>query len=209
MASFDEIAARLRGTSVPLIGSARATTLDAALARVARAERELQDARAEARRLGRAAGKKLSSLFEDSIFVKRSSAEAWSDEARSEGFERACGYFERALRPQSEKERDPFYRLAAGLVRRGLGHLNPPTGDARINAMSEVDQIQQRILKSRETDFSNQMPGAPKEPGKLADAILAAGKRARSPTDADPPREMNALSAAIVAAGKKRRQEDE
>jgi hypothetical protein len=82
MASFDEIAARLRGTSVPSIGSARATTLDAALARVARAETELATARQEARRIARSEGKKLDNLFEDSIFVRRSSAESCCDEAR-------------------------------------------------------------------------------------------------------------------------------
>ena len=204
MASFDEIAARLRGTSVPSIGSARATTLEAALARVARAERELQDARAEARRLGRATGKKLSALFEDSLFVKRASAEEWIDEAHSAGFERACRHFERALRPQSEKERDPFYRIAAGLVRKGLAR-----ADLTDESVSEIDQIQANILKSREVDLSaNAQLGAATTPDALANQILEAGKRARSATDADPERPMNALSRAILESGRKRRGED-
>jgi vacuolar-type H+-ATPase subunit H len=205
MASFEHIAQRLVSVSVPSIGSLKPQTLDAALARVARAERELQDARAEARRLGRAAGKKLSALFEDSIFVKRSSAEAWCDEARAEahldGANWLADKLERAHRPESEKRKDPFYQLAARMVHKGQLGL-----DLTDKPVSEIDAIQARILKSREVDLSsNAAINAPTEHGKLAEAILAAGKRARSPTDSDPPGATNALSQEILRQGRRRR----
>jgi hypothetical protein len=209
MVSFEHIAQRLApSASVPSIGGSKAATLEQALQRVARAERELHDARAEARRLGRAAGKKLNTLFEDSTFVRRSSSESWLEETRSEaytaGFEKACYFFERALRPQSEKERDPFYRIAAGMVRKGRQGL-----DLTDKPVSEIDAIQARIRKDREVDLSsNAALGAATTPDALANQILEAGKRARSATDRDPEPEMNALSRAIVKSGRKRRGAD-
>jgi hypothetical protein len=70
-------------------------------------------------------------------------------------------------------------------------------------AANEFDAIQQRILKSRETDLSGNPPGFRR--GELADSVIAAGRCARSRTDEDPPCEMNALAKAVVEAGKKRR----
>ena len=209
MASFEQIAQRLApGPSVPSIGGSKPQTLEQALQRVARAERELQDARAEARRLGRAAGKKLNTLFENSVFVKRSSAEEWCDEARAEahlaGVEWMAEKLERAFRPESEKRKDPFYRLAAGMVRKGQLGL-----DLTDKPVSEIDAIQQRILKSREPDLSgNSALGVATTPELLAEQILAAGARARLPTSSDPPRDTNALSEAVLRAGRRRRNEE-
>ena len=123
MASFDEIAARLRGTSVPSIGSTRATTLDAALVRVCRAEAELATARQEARRIARVEGKKLDSLFEESLFVRRSSAETWCDEARAEGRaegkRKAADEIAAALKPSPEFQHiGKFRHIAEALHRR-------------------------------------------------------------------------------------------
>ena len=212
MASFEHIAQRLV-TSVPSIGGSKPQTLEAALARVARAETELATARAEARRLGRAEGKKLSSLFEESLFVKRSSMEAFCEEARREGYSAGIawqvGAFERAVSGDG-----PFHMAGLALVRahregREFGTLR--ARDAGAPGMSEVDAIQARILKSRETDFSNQMEGAPTESGKIAEAVLKAGAKARTPTGAhkDDAAPMNALSAEILRQGRRRRGEEQ
>jgi hypothetical protein len=219
MVSFEHIAQRLApGPSVPSIGGSKAQTLDAALARVARAERELQDARSEARRLGRLAGKKLSTLFEDSIFVKRSSAEEWMEESHSAGYDQACEHFRKSFRPTNEK---PFVHIAKRMVgetalppryrwndeRMGIAPSPPRHADPE-PPPSAADLVQEQIRAARQPDLSsNTQIGAATSPDKLADQILSAAKRAKSPTDADPPRATNPLSEEILKQGRRRRGE--
>ena len=125
-----------------------------------------------------------------------------SFEAYTAGFEKACYYFERALRPQSEKERDPFYRIAAGLVRKGLPRLDPTD-----EPVSEIDQIQEQIRAAQRPDRGNRLINAPDNPTALSEAIHAAAEKARTPTGRhkDDTAPMKSLSAEILKQGRRRR----
>lgn len=207
MSSFDSALMRL-GVNVP-VGTTN-VSLDVALDRCRAAEAQLDAARAAARAAARRGGKSTSALFSKSQYVLRDSAVRWCDEARREGHlagaEWLADKLERAHRPESEKMKDPFYRLAQGMLRRGVAGREVGVGDARL---SEVDQIQADIRKRAEVDLSsNAAIGAPTKHGELADAILKAGARAKSPTDADPEPPMNALSREILRQGRRRRNEE-
>jgi hypothetical protein len=72
----------------------------------------------------------------------------------------------------------------------------------------EVAAIQPRIFAEQTGSMAmerNAEIGAPTNPAKLADAVLAAGERARSGTDSDLAPEPDALAQAIIDAGKARR----
>jgi hypothetical protein len=190
------------------LGLINAPSLELLRQRMTQAETTLEATRAAMRTAADAGGIKRGGLFEGSKFVLRTAGERWAVEAEKRGHllgaEWMADKLERAHRPESEKMKDPFYRLAQGMLRRGVAGRD--IGDT---GLSEVGAIQARILKDREPDLSgNAAIGAATTSEALAEQILAAGKRARSPTDSDPEPEMNALSRAIVESGRKRRQED-
>ena len=64
--------------------AAEAALPEAALARVEAAEKQLQNARREASRAFKAAGRDTEAMFSESTFVLRSSAKKWVEEARRE-----------------------------------------------------------------------------------------------------------------------------
>lgn len=168
--------------------------------RMAKAETDLEAARDAMRGAADRAGIPRGGLMEGSRFILRTSGERWANEARADGIrqgrDHAFGLFERAGTSE-------FAHIAAVLPKWKSGERS-----GAATAVDEVAEIQARIRKAREPDLSgNAQLGAATTPEALADQILAAGRRARSATDADPPRETTALSDAVLRAGRRRRGE--
>ncbi len=191
------------------LGLINAPSLELLRQRMAKAEDALEAARAAMRAAADAAGIARGGLFEGSKFVLRTSGERWANEARAEGHreghEWLAGKLEAARDPNRER---PFRLAGLALARaqregREFGVGMRERSGAPVN---EVDTIQAQILKSREVDLSsNRQIGAPTTPEKLSAAILAAGAKARSATDADPPGATNALAQEILRQGRRRR----
>jgi hypothetical protein len=160
------------GGSVPLVGG---VTLAAALQRVDAAEAALSAARAAARAAAKREGKSTRHLFDGHPYVARASAERWCDEARREGEKAVAAIFSSSIDADSADASSPFHFLAKRLKRSGL----PPL-DQTLAAVSGAGGKGAAILAAARTARR----GGPElpEPTGLAAQIVAAGKRARTPT---------------------------
>jgi hypothetical protein len=160
------------------------TTLDAALVAVSRAEAALTAARALARSAAKREGVAVRGLFEDSTFILRASGEKWADTARREGEKAMIAIFSRSVDTEAADETSPFHHLA-----RRLKKISPQDWPEHVAKMRAV------VAGDYAPELSSQNKG---------EAILAAGRRARmSGSDERPQPE--GLAAKIVAAGKRAR----
>jgi hypothetical protein len=195
MSDFDFLRTRLGLTSGP--------SLDLLRQRVAKAEADLETARAAMRAAADAAGIERDSLFSGSRYVLRTSGERWAREARIEGEHAALERSARAAEIGALMNASPKWRDA---------HLKVATlARGERSAADPVQEVQNRIARDRQTDLSrNREIGASDNPTDLAAAIHRAADRRRSPTDSDPAKPMDPLARAIVDSARKahRKQED-
>jgi hypothetical protein len=191
------------GTGPLVVGGSM--TLGAALARVDAAEQALADARSAAKAAARRENKPVASLFGDSRFILRASGEKWADEARRAGEKVMADIFTRNLDVDAADDNSPFQHLAKRLKREGAPkpdemrrHWAALDAAGFLTAARAGDYEEAaRIVAEVNKGWAGQSKG---------EQILAAGKRARMSADAagEVP-EPEGLSAKIVAAGKRAR----
>jgi hypothetical protein len=164
------------GGSVPSIGGA--PTLVVALAAVERAEEMLKAARTVARAAARREGESVDGLFSESFFIKRSTAEAWSDRARRAGEKAMIAIFGRTVSMDAADVDSPFYFLAKRLNQPGALRAQQAEA-AALEAQKLAEQILAAARRARTSgDGERPLPA----PDSVAGRILAAGARRRTPT---------------------------
>jgi hypothetical protein len=194
--------------SLPSLGGA--PSLAAALAGVERAEEMLKAARTVARAAARREGKGIDGLFSESFFIKRSTAEAWSDKSRRAGEKAMADIFTRNLDVDAADENSPFQHLARRLKRPGALQAQQQTPEdlARWHAKMEAAGAFVAMRAGNVEEAARICAELHREEvGKSkAEKIVRAGQRARMSADAagEVP-EPQGLAKQIIEAGKKAR----
>jgi hypothetical protein len=161
------------GGSVPSIGGV--PTLDVALVAVERAEEMLKAARTVARAAARREGEGIDGLFSESFFIKRSTAEAWSDKARRAGEKAMIAIFSRNVEADSKDPDSPFYYLAKRLMQPGALRAQQAEA-ASLEAHERAELILAAAKRARmSADEAGEIP----QPTGLPAAIILAGKKRR------------------------------
>jgi hypothetical protein len=162
------------GTGPLVVGGSM--TLAGALQRVDAAEQALADARSQAKAAARRENKPVASLFGESRFVSRASAERWCDQSRSAGEKAMVDIFARTLDMDAADPDSPFHFLAKRLIR-------PGAMDAQRAEFASADTVAERILAAARRAKSSGADERPLPPAdSVAGRILAAGARAKTPT---------------------------
>jgi hypothetical protein len=171
-------AMRMARAAARTSGATQVTSLELARVRVAKAEAELESARAVMRTAAKAAGVKLGGIFAESLFVSRATSERWADEARDEGRAEMTAAYRMLLAPPS-----PELAALGDAVRKAIAAggfkdiLGKDKGGAPADAAADLAQQILAAAERARSDGSNERP----EPAGLAGKIVAAGKARRVP----------------------------
>jgi hypothetical protein len=177
------------------------------------AERELTDARAAVRQSADRVGLPRDGIFSETKYVPRTTAHRWYKDGHAEGRGQGIDEIAGALKPPAQG--DAFYDTWVHLQRFGVPQVDRILRDGDHDHVAdrqsaEVVQLQDAIRKRSQPDLSgNARIGAPTTPGRLADAILAAGERARSDGADERPATKNPLAQAILDAARKAHTRDD
>jgi hypothetical protein len=169
--TFDELSAALLARTqgaVPSVGSSN-VSLDAALSRFHAAEEALDKARELCRAAARREGKRTSSLFADaeSTFITRATGEKWGEAVREE------------MRDEIKAAREEGLREGEARAVREQGAAAPTLAQKIV----EAGEVRRGERPAPPDNIVRDLRGKVADPQATAAAIIAAGRKARTPRE--------------------------